>query len=461
MAGRRAAAVLGSLVVVIALACSSGEDDGPADRGGAPDSGIASEPPGASADATAVTDAPSATDADVDAGPVVPFVFYDVNHVLGTGQSLSVGARGAPALSTTQPYANVMFSTGAIAGGTNLAAFVPLVEGIGDAAAPIDPGVETLSSAFANLVTELARGAGQKTHDILVSGHGVGGIAYVGLKKGTTAYTNGMAQVVAGLALARARQASYVVRAVTNVHGESDQVTGNLLYEDNLAEWQSNYEHDVRVLTNQSEAVPMLHTQMSSWTRFNVATSKIAMDQLAAHVDYPGKIILVGPKYHLDYVDDGVHLTNHGYQHMGEDYAKVYRRVILEGRVWEPLRPIAVSRTGAEILVTFAVPAPPLVLDRTLVTDPGASGFEFAQTGDATPAILDVALDGPDRVKITLEAVPTGTDQRLRYAYTGVVGALAGPVTGPRGNLRDSDSTPSRNGYPLYNWCVHFDVPVP
>jgi hypothetical protein len=31
---------------------------------------------------------------------------------------------------------------------------------------------------------------------------------------------------------------------------------------------------------------------------------------------------------------------------------------------------------------------------------------------------------------------------------------------GPRGNLRDSDTSPSQYGYELFNWAVHFDVPV-
>ena len=42
----------------------------------------------------------------------------------------------------------------------------------------------------------------------------------------------------------------------------------------------------------------------------------------------------------------------------------------------------------------------------------------------------------------------------------GTAGAAGGPVTGARGNLRDSDATKSRHDYPLYNWCVHFDEPV-
>jgi hypothetical protein len=36
-----------------------------------------------------------------------------------------------------------------------------------------------------------------------------------------------------------------------------------------------------------------------------------------------------------------------------------------------------------------------------------------------------------------------------------------GTPQGARGNLRDSDDTPSRSGSPLYNWAVRFDVAVP
>ena len=36
-----------------------------------------------------------------------------------------------------------------------------------------------------------------------------------------------------------------------------------------------------------------------------------------------------------------------------------------------------------------------------------------------------------------------------------------GTPSGARGNLRDSDKTPSQHGFPLYNWSVHFDVEVP
>ncbi len=413
------------------------------------------------ADTRPPSDAADAADsADAREGGLSPtFVFFDVNHVLSTGQSLSVGSQGAPVLSDTQPYSNIKFSRGVLAGGTGLTAFAPLTE----------TNVETMSSSLANLVTRVAREelltsqpAGRTSHDILVSAHGVGGTAYIGLKKGTTPYTNGLAQATAGHALAMAAGKTHAVRVVTTVHGESDHVSRNPSYEANLVEWQSDYQTDIRVITGQTSAIPLLQTQMSSHTKLGQTTSLIPVAQLAAHVNHPGLIVLVGPKYHLEYAPDGVHLSNEGYRHMGEDYAKVYRRIILEGRPWEPVRPTSVTRVGAVVTVKFHVPAPPLTFDTTLVTDPGNFGFEYSEDpGGTPPRITAVSLSGVDTVTLTLSSAPTGTGRRLRYAFTGLAGARGGPTTGARGNLRDSDATASRAGYKLYNWCVHFDEPLP
>lgn len=388
------------------------------------------------------------------------FVPRDVNHVLVTGQSLAVGVSGAPVLSTTQPFGNLMFNTGVMAGGEELESFLPLVEG--DYIPGSKAMVETMSSAFANLVAELAREEARETHDLLLSVHASGAKQYALLKKGSKPYNNGMAQVAAGRDIAKRLGKSYVVRAVMNVHGESDHAEKNPAYAKNLLEWQADYERDIQALTGQSEPVPMFQTQISSWTRMmkGTETSAIPGAQLEAHMASGGKVVLVGPKYHLQYVKDGVHLTSEGYRHMGEDYAKAYRRVILEGKPWEPLRPIATTREGAVITVKFAVPSPPLVLDTTLVSDPGNYGFEYTDASASPPAITKVELLGPDTVAITLAQAPTGEGRRLRYAFTGIRGARSGPLTGARGNLRDSDPTHSRAGHRLYNWCIHFDQPV-
>ena len=131
-----------------------------------------------------------------------------------------------------------------------------------------------------------------------------------GAERSPPAYARGLDQVAAGARLARARGLAYVVRAVTNVHGETDHVLKNADYAKDLAEWQADYERDVRAVTGQAEPIPMLHTQVSSWTKFGQASSGIPQAQLAASVASGGKLVLVGPKYHLAYAKDGSVFSN-------------------------------------------------------------------------------------------------------------------------------------------------------
>ncbi|MGC4079548.1 MAG: hypothetical protein QM702_21405 [Rubrivivax sp.] len=360
----------------------------------------------------------------------------DINHVLSTGQSLSVGALGTPPLSRSQPFANLMFGSGVVA--VAYATLAPLVEGG-------SPDVETMSSGFANHVAGVSRADSllASPHDLLVSVHGMGSTPYTGLKRGSPPYQRGLDQVAAGRDRTRELGKSYVVRAVTVVHGESDHYGGNTRYADDLLEWQRSYDEDVRSLTKQATPIPMFETQVST-----LGDSRIPLAQLDAHVRAPGLVVLVGPKYHLPYAD-GLHLTAEGYRHMGEDYAKAYRRVVLEGRAWEPLRPRAIARRGDTLMVSFHVPEPPLVLDTTLVSDPGSFGFEWLDGAGHPSPIVAVDVVSATNVRIRLSSSGPG---RLRYAIR---------TERTRGNLRDSDATPSRHGYALYNWCVHFDEAVP
>lgn len=428
---------------------------------GAVRSGTAHPPP-ATARALSQEDAGPAVALDPpDAGAIAsPPPARAIHHVLVAGQSLAVGVSGGPPLTLTQPFGNLMFNTGVMAGGEDLETFQPLVEG--DNIPGSKALVETMSSAFANLVSALAQENGEG-HDLLVSVHGSGAKPYSKLKRGSKPYANGMAQVTAGRDIAKKLGRPYVVTAVAMVHGEADHAEKSTRYREDLLEWQADYEKDIQAITGQTSPVPMFQTQISSYTRMmkGTETSAIPSAQLAAHVASGGKIVLVGPKYHLAYSKDGVHLTNDGYRHMGEDYAKAYRRVVVDKKAWEPVRPLAVTRDGAVITVKFAVPAPPLALDTDLVSNPGNYGFEYTDASAASPSITRVELSGPDTVAITLSAVPTADDRHIRYAFTGIKGALSGPRTGARGNLRDSDPTPSRSRHPLFNWCVHFDEPVP
>lgn len=374
-----------------------------------------------------------------------------VHHFMISGQSLSTGAT-SEVVSAVQPFANVSFNTGVRAGGAGLTSFIPLVETWDGSQG------ETIGSGLANMIAGQEQQAGG-SYVMLVSAHGVSGQPYSVIKKGTQAFANGMAQVLAGMTIAGGLGQTYAPRGIGVVHGESDHVGNNLAYADDLLAWQSDYEADIATITGVPAPFPLFLCQMSSFTKYGSATSRIPAAQLAAARARPDRIFVVGPKYFMPYTD-GVHLSGDGERWLGEYYAKAYRKVLIDGERWRPLQPETITRDGAVITIGFAVPAPPLVLDETLVLDPGSYGFEFTDASGAPPAITEVALADATTVRVTLASPPIGGNRRIRYAYTGVAGNPAGPMTGARGNLRDSDATVSPNGYALFNWAVHFDEPV-
>lgn len=369
---------------------------------------------------------------------------YPYNHVVSTGQSLCEGVNGTPVLSTSPSITSRMFTGGILRPSgvaSGLSSILPLVAG----------SVESLHSSFSNWIENV-----EPNYYLLVSCHARGGYSYAQLAKGTVDYIGLTTTVSSGHTLCNASGREHIVSAVFNVHGETDHINGTANYANCLSEWQSDLETDCFAITGQTGNLPFFLTQMSSWTHYSDTTSLIPYAQLSASLTSAGKIICIGPKYFLPY-SDGLHLTNNGYRWIGEMYAKVYRHVVCLNNSWLPLYPTSIVRDGANITAIFNVPVKPLILDDVNVSNPGNYGFEYYDDGGGLPSISNVELVGDDAVRITLSSTPTGSNQRLRYAYTGSSGADAGPLTGARGCLRDSDNTTSFYGYSLSNWCCHFD----
>jgi hypothetical protein len=481
------------ILFAVSAACGASQQDGPdvpapASDGGTTD-GIAPGQP----------DAPEALppDAGTDASELpqpVPYQHFDVNHVLATGQSNAVANGGVPVLDTTQPYNNLMFSSGVMPAtgcgdGTGCTGYVkptslvPLVEGD-----TFFYPVETMSAPMANAITKLARdtyaGTTKDTdHVLLVSLHGRSGNTYWSLRKGGSSYQqghgyvlpfdDGMMEVTDALALAKAAGKTYVVRAVTAIHGESDHYSYSTNsaevpipgtdgkstitnYFDGLLEWQRDYEASVKALTKQTVPVPLLISQMHLWT--DVPHSKVNEWQYDAHVKSKGKVVLVTPGYFFTYASDCLHYTSDSQRWLGEYFAKAYARIVFEGLPWEPVRPKSVTIAGTVVTAKYHVPKPPLVLDKVRVTDPGSYGFEYVDAAGANVPIASVAVTAPDTVTITLATAAPGG--RLRYAFTAPIPTCPGPVQGVRGNLRDSDATPSLYAHDLFNWGVSFEEPA-
>ena len=508
---RRGLSILSAFGVLVAAACSSSGGGGgnPAPNDAGPDA--PTEIDGAVPDA-------GEPDTGVDAGPdpllLGPgYTDFSINHVILAGQSNALGNDAKTILSINPIDGNLSFDTGVIplggcgddgcTGYQTPTGFAPLIEGDS-----YYYPVETPASGLANQAERIAKDAflfGTKTgypasHDILVSDIARSGNTYWCLSKAGCNYhapnllapfTQLASDVTNAKAFATAMNRSYVVRAVANIHGESDDtgyalnhpefpLAGPADYGAALVKWQKDLESTIQAASGQTEAVPMFISQLSGFYR--TQTSKVAQFQLDAHVAAPGRVILIGPSYPYDInADDCLHYTSQSSRRVGQYFGKVYTRVVLAGQVWEPVRPKAITRVDNVVTVQFFVPKPPLVFDATLVQQAANQGFIFTDGSGA--AITAVEITAADTVKITLDHAPSGS-MSLSYAqnqehpavpsdgYTPPDGTCTGPFdrtsggksrpAGARGNIHDSDDTPSESGdVPLYNWMVQFISAVP
>jgi hypothetical protein len=169
--------------------------------------------------------------------------------------------------------------------------------------------------------------------------------------------------------------------------------------------------------------------------------------------------MMSGPEY--VYPSDssiGVHLTNIGYRTEGGLVGWALDTIVRQEKWWGP--PLPTSITVASNIIT-AVFSEAIVCDTTNFTAPvsGLCGFEFHQTGGSAPSISSVSVSG-STATITLSGSTTGTAY-LAYAYTGTSGAFAGPVTGPRGNIRSTASITDAGSDTVYSYAPTFNFALP
>lgn len=365
------------------------------------------------------------------------------------GQSLSYAPTASPALSETQELGNLVPS------GTVVDATTKQVQTSDKTLWPltdlVESGTESPRSGLGNFY------ATETGQEVVVYGVGRGSAAWVTLAPGTDAWT-----------WTASALESYGARGGTGVlglyvaHGEGDHRDGTTraAYAAILGDWQEAF-HARAVGVGFPAAVhPLYFDQLSNWQMFPAGsgspTATVVLGQYDAARANPGALILIGPKYQWT-TTDGVHLNSSSSRALGAMAAKV----IAQGPTWEPLWPSRedpITRDGAVITIPMHVPVPPLVIDDTSVTDPGDYGFEYDDDG-TPPAISSVAVDGTNII-ITLESTPSGANKKIRYALATTSNTWAGPTTGPRGCVRDSDSA-EWEGTHLYNRAVHFEEDVP
>jgi hypothetical protein len=424
---------------------------------------------------------------------------WDFNHVIAYGQSLSSGWEGWPALSVTQRHDSLMI--GDSVHGTNesgprfevagTAAFRPLVATVmsnapkGEVLAPeavaaLAPGNTALGETVLEGALDywrgrqLAPGDGRFPGRFVVTSTGVGGRAIEQLSLGQGPFQRPLQAAQLAKRLAGEAGGSYGIVALLWLQGESNSVGGGTqerrAYLDLTEALQADFNREIVQGVAGQEAMPAVFThQVGGIYVRDEAKMSIPMAQLDCAYALPDWF-MVGPSYPV--TEKAGHLDANGYRWLGQQFGKVMHKVIDLAEGWKPVHPVRATLRGAQVLVDFHVPHPPLVFApcyvRTKATSFADGGFRVTDEAGEVPVVAAAVVDEVS-VLLVLERAP-GTNPILWYADQTRHGGF--------GNLRDSDPTlasqayefregsgqyPGANlpelvdkPYPLWNWCVAF-----
>jgi len=416
------------------------------------------------------------------AGTLTPL--FGLNLELVTGESTGSGVNSVPIVSTTQPWQNLMFSAGVRNGSissytltipplTGLTSFVPLIQflelGTGAIAGALFG--ETALNGICDRMTSDLLTLGTKAR-FLASDSSLPGAPYSAIAPGTTMFSQFEQIVAAAVSTAGSTYGTVGALSVTVILGINDDVgAGNTGFYADMVAYQTAVQTAIQSATGQSRSVPLVIMQPGRWSVVSpgravngLVTPVVAPQQLQVCLDHPTLFLFSTATYFVPAApQDGIHFTGPTEQWLGEYYAETKLNFMLglPSTAVIPKTPLLVNNT---IVLPFNVVNGPLVFDTIQVADtastiPGSmKGFEVWDSTGAVVPILSVAI-GADQESVVLQLGSSPVGGSVGYGWSGIPGAFGGPLTGPRGNLRDSNPTPSFYGHPnMYHWAPHFKL---
>lgn len=426
---------------------------------------------------------------------------WDFNHVIAYGQSLSSGWEGWPALSVEQQYDSLMIGDSVhgtsesgqhfeVAGDLTFRPLVATVMSNGtkgevlaaDAVAALKPDSLALGETVLEGAIDFWRSRQRMRGDeadmarrFVATSCGVGGRTIEQLGFGKPLFGRPRSAVDIGSRLAEAAGGSYGIAALLWLQGENNSVGLNGTqdradYVRLTAAFQADFNREiVRGIAGQGRMPAVFTHQVGGPYVRDASRLSIPMAQMECAYRL-ADWFMVGPSYSV--TDKGGHLDPNGYRWLGQQFGKVMHRVLDLGEGWKPLHPLRATVRGAQVLVDFHVPQPPLVFGPcyrgTTPTQFADGGFSV--TDDAGRiGVTSAQVVAEACVLLALDRAP-GPGGTLWYAGQ--------TLHGGHGNLHDSDPTlasacyeysagsgqrpgadrPELVGrpYPLWNWCVAF-----
>jgi hypothetical protein len=362
----------------------------------------------------------------------------EINFIICAGQSLAGGASGV--IISSQPYDNIKI---------NLATDLVFFAGFSGGSTPPEPSAMSYTKEL--LLKENGIAYTDHFYRLCSFNTAVAANNMAQLSPGGSsgAYENGVAGMAKAHTLATAHGRTFAINAIFWTQGEADNGINELTYRAAEASLAESYNTAAKAETGQAHDIAFITYQCCSDVSPNVAVAqwKAAMEHRL--------IYMACPIYFMPY-GDFQHLTAAGEDWMGGYYGLVYKRVVIEGKDWEPLQPTRCVPVGNNIDVYFN--RKELVFDTTLMPAQTNSGFSVENAAGVVQAITSLTILEGGRIRIALGSAPTA-DWAVKYGHNSVTGKA--PFVGGGGNLRDRQGDSLvYNGNTMHNWCVIFNWKV-
>jgi hypothetical protein len=249
----------------------------------------------------------------------------------------------------------------------------------------------------------------------------------------------------------------YSVFALTWMQGESNRMgqvnrwdpplrnpdSIRRIYINDLIQLKKDFQEDIRSITGQKNK-PHLFTYQTEGPL--ISTAQVMACDLEKDIHMVGPIYMLPNAgnsriYNTNAHGDDIHLTADGERWLGEMFAKVIRKVVLEKKNWQPLRPLKALLKEDEIRVRFFVPAPPLVIDTIFLPAEGTSlGFDIYDSYGQLD-VKAVRLNSENELVIKLKKKPDpGRAIHLAYGGRSYVRELSLPLKNIKSATSVNDS---------------------
>ena len=257
----------------------------------------------------------------------------------------------------------------------------------------------------------------------------------------------------------------FFVPAVCWMQGESDVAEyPNTDYKVEFHQMYNNLNTDIKNITHQQDDIRIICYQTSAITKgehyelnnYNALEPRTPTAQMEL-IREDSMIWASGPTYPYHFVREALHIDAIGQKSIGALASISALGIIRHQSPVVGLMPQDIEVIDNQIRILFHVLCPPLCFDTIAIRKADNYGFNVIRK-DNTDIISCVSIN-QDTVIINCKESPIGC--KIRYAINGDY-LKGGCLSGPRGNLRDSQGNSktimiSGKAYPLHNWCYQFD----